>query len=145
VTLRYLFPFYTLRIFLLIPLYLNIIFIHIFRKMVLSTRKNGTKGLTRWNENSYFMNIFLLNFRNLLSLMFIYFTHRSNVFLFSSRPDRLRGPSNILSMRTGLSSPRVKRPGRESDYSPPASAEVKKIWIYTATPPNAFMTQCLIS
>jgi hypothetical protein len=34
----------------------------------------------------------------------------------------------------------VRRPGREADHSPPASAEVKKMWIYTTTPPYAFMT-----
>jgi hypothetical protein len=33
----------------------------------------------------------------------------------------------------------VKRPGLESDHSPPASAEVKKTWIYTSTPPYTFM------
>jgi hypothetical protein len=31
-------------------------------------------------------------------------------------------------------SPGVKRQGREADLSPPTSAEVKKIWIYTSTP-----------
>jgi hypothetical protein len=30
--------------------------------------------------------------------------------------------------------PGVKRSGREADYSPPSSAEVKKMWIYTSTP-----------
>jgi hypothetical protein len=35
-------------------------------------------------------------------------------------------------------SPRVKRPGREADHSPPASAEAKKMWIYTSTPLYAF-------
>jgi hypothetical protein len=30
-------------------------------------------------------------------------------------------------------SPGVKRPGREADHSPEASAEVKKIWICTST------------
>jgi hypothetical protein len=35
--------------------------------------------------------------------------------------------------------PGLKRPGREADHSPPASAEVKKMWIYTSTPPYAFM------
>jgi hypothetical protein len=34
--------------------------------------------------------------------------------------------------------------GRETDHSPPASAKVKKMWIYTSTPPYAFMAQCLI-
>jgi hypothetical protein len=42
-------------------------------------------------------------------------------------------------MGTGALSPRVKRPGREADYSFPASAEVKKIWNYTSTPPYAFI------
>jgi hypothetical protein len=39
----------------------------------------------------------------------------------------------------------VKRPGREADHSAPTTAEVKKIWIYTSTPPYAFMALCLIS
>jgi hypothetical protein len=33
----------------------------------------------------------------------------------------------------------VKRPGIEADHSPPASADVKKTWIYTPTPTYAFM------
>jgi hypothetical protein len=41
--------------------------------------------------------------------------------------------------------PGVKRTGREADHSPPASAEVKQMWMYTRTPPYAFMAQCLIS
>jgi hypothetical protein len=35
--------------------------------------------------------------------------------------------------------PGVKRPGREADHSSPTSAEVKEMWIYTSTPPYAFM------
>jgi hypothetical protein len=42
-------------------------------------------------------------------------------------------------MGTGGSFPGVKQPGREADHSPPTSAEVKKMWIYTSTPPYAFM------
>jgi hypothetical protein len=34
---------------------------------------------------------------------------------------------------------RVKRPGRETDRSPPCSAEVKNAWRYTSTPQYAFM------
>jgi hypothetical protein len=45
----------------------------------------------------------------------------------------------------GALSPEVKRPGREADHSHPASAEVKKTWIYKSTPPYAFMAECLIS
>jgi hypothetical protein len=33
----------------------------------------------------------------------------------------------------------VKRQGREADHSFPTSAEVKEIWVYTATPPYIFM------
>jgi hypothetical protein len=40
---------------------------------------------------------------------------------------------------TGGSFPGDKAPGREADHSPPTSADVKKVWIYTSTPPYAFM------
>jgi hypothetical protein len=33
----------------------------------------------------------------------------------------------------------VKRQGREADHSPPTSAEVKKMWIYTSTLTYVFM------
>jgi hypothetical protein len=33
----------------------------------------------------------------------------------------------------------VKRPEREADHSPAATAEVKKLWIYISNPPYAFM------
>jgi hypothetical protein len=46
---------------------------------------------------------------------------------------------------TGALSLGVKRPVREADHSPPPSAEVKKMWICTSTPPYAFMAWCLIS
>jgi hypothetical protein len=42
-------------------------------------------------------------------------------------------------MGTGSLSPAVKRQGREANHSPPSSAEVKKMWVYTFTPPHAFM------
>jgi hypothetical protein len=39
----------------------------------------------------------------------------------------------------GALSSGVKRPGREFDHSPPASSEVKRMWIYTSTPPYNFV------
>jgi hypothetical protein len=39
-------------------------------------------------------------------------------------------------MDTGGLFPEVKRPGSEADHSPPTSAEVKKTWICTSTPPT---------
>jgi hypothetical protein len=41
--------------------------------------------------------------------------------------------------------PGVKRPGREADHSPPASADVKKMLISTYIPPYAFMAYSLIT
>jgi hypothetical protein len=63
----------------------------------------------------------------------------SSMFSSPRRPDRLWGPPNLLSdeYRRALS-PGVKRPGREADHSP-TNAEVKNMWIYTSTPPYAFM------
>jgi hypothetical protein len=55
--------------------------------------------------------------------------------IFCTSPNRLWGPPNLLSNGYGAPSLGVKRPGREADHSPPASAEVNKMWIYTSTPP----------
>jgi hypothetical protein len=56
-------------------------------------------------------------------------------FLFSksSRP-ALRSTQPPIQWVPGALSPGVKWPRREVDHSPPTSAEVKKIWIYTSTP-----------
>jgi hypothetical protein len=40
---------------------------------------------------------------------------------------------------TGGSSLGVKRQRRESNHLPPASSEVKKMWIYTSNPSYSFM------
>jgi hypothetical protein len=42
-------------------------------------------------------------------------------------------------------SPGEKRLGREADYLPPTSAEVKKTCVYTSSPPYVFMAQYWIS
>jgi hypothetical protein len=65
----------------------------------------------------------------------------------SSSPGRVKTFHFSISSRPSLGStqppikwvPGVKGQGREADYSPPTSAEVKKMWIYTSTPPYAFM------
>jgi hypothetical protein len=48
------------------------------------------------------------------------------------RPDRLQGTLSLLSNGYRGSLPGIKRPEREADHSPPASAEVKETWIYTS-------------
>jgi hypothetical protein len=62
----------------------------------------------------------------------------STLFSTSSRP-----PSGAtqppIQWVPGALSLGVKRLGREADHSLPASAEVKKMWIYTSTPPYSFM------
>jgi hypothetical protein len=59
-------------------------------------------------------------------------------FFYSSYGVRQVHPTSYK-MGTGGYFPGVKRQGREADHSPPASSEVKKTWIYTSTPPYAFM------
>jgi hypothetical protein len=38
--------------------------------------------------------------------------------------------------------PGVRRPGHETDHSPPSSADVKNAWCCTSTPPYTFMAWC---
>jgi hypothetical protein len=60
--------------------------------------------------------------------------------IFSSPcPDRFCGPPSLLSNGYGGSFPRLKRPGRDADCSPPVSAEIKKTWTYTSTSPYVFV------
>jgi hypothetical protein len=40
--------------------------------------------------------------------------------------------------------PRVKRPGRGADQSPPSSAKVKNAWSYASTPPYVFVVWCFV-
>jgi hypothetical protein len=64
----------------------------------------------------------------------------SRIFFSPQRPDRLWGPPSPLSngyRRFFLRG--VKRQWRETDYSPPISAELKKMWIYISTPPYTLM------
>jgi hypothetical protein len=57
-------------------------------------------------------------------------------FLFSTSSIPALGPTQRpIQWVPGAFSPGVKRPRREADYSHPSSAEVKKTWIYTSTPP----------
>jgi hypothetical protein len=61
-------------------------------------------------------------------------------FLFSTSCRPALGPTQPpIQWVTGTLSPEVKRPGREANHSPPTSAEVKNMWIYTFTPAYVFM------
>jgi hypothetical protein len=61
-------------------------------------------------------------------------------FFLPPRPDRLWGPQSLLSI--GYSS---LLPGGAADHSPPSSNEAKNEWIYTFTPPYAFVAWCLVT
>jgi hypothetical protein len=56
----------------------------------------------------------------------------------SSRPS-LGFTKSPVQWVPGALFPGLKRPGREADHSPPTSAEVKNMWIYTSIPSHAFM------
>jgi hypothetical protein len=61
-------------------------------------------------------------------------------FLFSTSSRPALGPTQPpIQWILGALSPGIKRQGHDADHSPPTSAEVKKMWIYTSTPPYIFM------
>jgi hypothetical protein len=62
----------------------------------------------------------------------------------SYHPDWLWGHPASYPMGAGTFSRGVKRQGREADHSPPSSAEVKKTWIYTSTPPYVYMVHGVV-
>jgi hypothetical protein len=71
---------------------------------------------------------------------------RMKIFLSSTfSQDGLWGPLNLLSNVYGEASPpRVQRPGRKADHSPPSSTELKNVWKYISTSPYVFIGCSLI-
>jgi hypothetical protein len=66
-------------------------------------------------------------------------------FLFSITSTPILGRTHSpIQWVPGALSPEVKRVGSEADHSLPSGAEVKKMWIYTSTPPYVFGLWCLI-
>jgi hypothetical protein len=64
----------------------------------------------------------------------------ARIFSFPCHPDRLWDRPNLLYNGYRGFFPGLKRQGLEADHSSPTSAEIKKMWIYTSTPPYTFMT-----
>jgi hypothetical protein len=54
------------------------------------------------------------------------------------------GSKLFLKMGTVVYSPEVKRLGFEADHSSWLSTKIKKSWIFTPTPANVFMAECLV-
>jgi hypothetical protein len=57
-----------------------------------------------------------------------------SMFATASRPD-LRLTQSRIQCAPGVLCTGIKRPGRETDHSPPSSTEVRNVWSYTPTPP----------
>jgi hypothetical protein len=67
-------------------------------------------------------------------------TSKVKNFLFTTSSRLALGPTQpTIQWVLGVLSPGVKWLGREADQSPPTGVKVKKMWIYTTTPPYAFM------
>jgi hypothetical protein len=67
------------------------------------------------------------------------------IFLFITVSIMALGPTQFpFQWVTGTLSLGVKWLGREADYSPPSSAEVKNAWSCTSTPQYVFMVWCLV-
>jgi hypothetical protein len=65
---------------------------------------------------------------------------RLGIFLCTTASRAALGPTQPpVQWVPGAVSLGVKRPGRESDYSPPSRADFKNAWSYTSTPQYAFM------
>jgi hypothetical protein len=67
------------------------------------------------------------------------------IFLFTTASRKAPGPTQPpIQWAPGALSPGVKRPGRDTDHSPPFNAEVKNASSYTSTPQYAFMAWCSV-
>jgi hypothetical protein len=65
---------------------------------------------------------------------------RVGIFLFTTVSKPALGPTQPpIQWVPGALSLVVKRPGRETDHSPPSSDDIKNAWSYTSTPQYAFM------
>jgi hypothetical protein len=69
----------------------------------------------------------------------------SRIFCSPRRPDRLWRKPYLYPKGTWDSFLWDKAGVLGADHLPPAKTYVKKIWIYTCTPPYASMAQCLIN
>jgi hypothetical protein len=83
-----------------------------------------------------FLSHFQIFLTRFLSFYYIYHKNFSSSKSFRRALGFTQPPIQWL---PGVLSPGVKRPGREADYSSPASGEVKKMRSYTSISPYAFM------
>jgi hypothetical protein len=67
---------------------------------------------------------------------FFLFATASSPALEPIRPPMQRGPGDLFAG--------VKWSGREANYSPPSSAEVRNMWSYTTISTYVFMAWCLV-
>jgi len=58
---------------------------------------------------------------------------------------RVQGPTQLsVQLIQEVVTPRANLPGCKDDHSLPSGAEVRNAWSYTSTPPQVFMSWCLV-
>jgi hypothetical protein len=70
--------------------------------------------------------------------------HKGTIFFLFATASKPALGTTQSSMGNGDPLPSLKQSGRETDHSPPSSAEVKNTWSYTSTPPYVFMSWYLV-
>jgi hypothetical protein len=98
---------------------------------VKTVQENVVQNISLWENNEKYRTCYTLRYFNVF---------RQVRDLCESKQKYIHTLALIITdLRRLFSILTVKRPGREADHSPPASAEIKKTWIYTSTPPYVFM------
>jgi hypothetical protein len=98
-------------------------YVQVLKRLREAVRAMIAQSVQRWATS---WTIGVLGFDSRRGLGIFLYTTASRTVLVPAQPP--------MEWVLGALSLGLKRPGREADYSPPSSAEVKNAWSYTSTP-----------